>query len=231
MKRVEDNSFENYQLEVNDKYVFKFSFRKYFWRFLFLGLAIAKLVSLYFIEHPKFYRVFNLLFMDDIPKAGPMAIKVFLNQKIPSEYLTAYPLGLLILFLSSLGIWWILELLTSTISINYKFLELRTGILIFNKKIETVELIQIRDQNINTPWYHRLLGLGNLNIDSKDVTTPHLSLHGLDASEAEELMNFVRENSYQNITDLRRSQIVENKSKKKNTGKNNLDDDGEGYSD
>lgn len=229
MKKVEDNSFETYQLKVDEKYVFRFSYMKYFWRFLFVILAITKLASLYFDQHPKFYRVFNLFFMDDIPKQGPMFLKIFLNQKIPSEYLTSYPLIALISILGLLLVWWILLIITSTISINYKFVELKTGII--SENLSSIDLIQVRDQDVITPWYNRLLGLGNVFVESKDPSTPHLWLRGLSAKDARFLYNLVRENSYINITDLRRSQIVEEKSKKKKQDKTDLEDDGDGYSD
>jgi hypothetical protein len=93
-------------------------------------------------------------------------------------------------------------------------------------------LVQVKDQIIDTPWYDRILGLGNLKIESKDYTTPHLEFRGLSSSDAEQFMNYVRENSYLNITDLRRSQIVEDKTnKKKSKSKIDSEDDGDGYSD
>lgn len=229
MKKV-DSTFEDFQLNSNERYYVKYSYRKYFWRLLFSSVFLLKLIQMYLINHPKIYRVFQILMMQDLPKNAPMWLKTFLNQKIPAEYLTAYPLLGLITLIAFFMIWWMLVVYTSEISINYKFIEMRIGIL--NKNIDTVDLVQIRDQIINTPWYDRILGLGNLRIESKDISTPHLELKGLDSKEAEIFMNFVRENSYLNMTDLRRAQIVESKVKKEKSPKHtDSEDDGEGYND
>lgn len=226
--KKEDNTYQNYQLDVNEKFCVRYSYKKYFWKFLFSGFLLFKLIQFYLISHPQYYRVFHLLTMDDIPKKGPMFLKTFLNTKIPSEYLTSYPLLFLIALISGFMIWWVLIILTSDISINYKKIELSTGI--FNKSIGRIDLVKVTDAEIKSPWYDRILGLGNIHIQSRDPSTPYLILSGLSTSDAKHFYNYIDENSYVNMTDLARARMVERREKNKKSNVNVIDD-GEGYND
>lgn len=224
MNQVIDESLEKYRFSSsNEKYSIHLSYKKYFWRILFLSIIISKLTMLYFQTEEKIYRLFHILQLSDVPKWGPLFWKKFLNTKIPSEYVTQYPLLAVIVILCLYIIWLLLVCKTTKITINYKFIEVREGVL--NRKIDSINLVDIRDEPINIPWYDRLIGLSHLNIKSTDKTTPNLKLDGLNAVEAEHFMNYIRQNSYQNYTDYRISTDKEKPTRRK---KNKADEVSDG---
>lgn len=219
MKQVDDDSLEKYHFNSSsEKYSIHLSYRKYFWRILFISLIISKLTMMYFQSEQKIYRLFQIFQLSDVPKWGPMFWKKFLNSKIPSEYVVQYPLIALVIGLCIYIVWLLLVCKTTKITINSKFIEVREGVL--NRKIDSINLVDIRDEPISIPWYDRLIRLSHLNIKSNDKTTPNLNLAGLNADEAEHFMNYIRQNSHQNYTDYRISlDKQERASKRKNSKK------------
>ena len=211
-----DDSFEKYRFNSpSDKYSIHLSYRKFLWRFVFLTFLFIKASILYAQSDSKIFRLFQILQLNDVPKWGPMFWKSFLNTKIPSEYVVQYPLLFLMIFILIYMVWLLLVCKTTKITINSKFIEVREGVL--NRKIDSINLVDIRDEPIEIPWYDRIIKLSHLNIKSTDKTTPNLNLSGLDAVEAEHFMNFIRINAYQNYTDYRISKDRrENSIKKKN---------------
>lgn len=230
MNQTIDESIDQYRFNSSvAKYSINLSYRKYLWRIMFCILIIAKFSQIWLQSTPKIYRVFQLIGLSDVPKWGPLFLKNWLNTKIPSEYVTQYPLMIGILILVLYIVWLLLVCKTTKITINSKFIEVREGVL--NRKIDSINLVDVRDEPINIPWYDRLIKLSHLNIKSTDKTTPNLNLQGLDATEAEHFMNYIRQNAYQNYTEFRISNDRQAQSKrrskkdKENEVMNNDDDD------
>lgn len=200
-------------------YTISLSYMKYFWRFILMSLVIYKLVDLYFQVPVKGMRVFEVLGMSNINPSSPMFWKKILVYKLSQEYFQ-YPLLALIAASLLLILYWILVCKFTIVSINFKFIEYRHGI--FVRKIDSIDLITVKDQNCSFSWHDRMLGISNLEIDSTDKSHPHLKLSGLKYSEGFDMMNYVRENNYQNYTDYR---IDKDKSVSKNPNKRKSSDE------
>lgn len=227
-KKLNTNS-EKYQFtDETQQYTIRLSYRKYFWRIVFYILIIAKLVGFYLTKHAPYYRIFQILQMDDIKKSWPMFIKNILIKKVESQYLIDYPLIGLIAFFSLSIIWYILVCRTTSATVNFKYIEVKSGVL--NTTTDSIDLVDVRDQYVKTPWYHRLLHVSNLIIESRDVSLPHFVMSGVGSAEADHFMKYLRENNFHNMTDLRRAKDVQNNRNNKPT-KETIVDDGEGYGD
>ena len=61
-------------------------------------------------------------------------------------------------------------------------LRMRTGV--FNKKLEEVELYRVKDYRLDQPFFLRLFSLGNIIVESSDMTTPIFGIHAIADAEA-----------------------------------------------
>jgi uncharacterized membrane protein YdbT with pleckstrin-like domain len=67
-------------------------------------------------------------------------------------------------------------------------LRMRTGV--FNKKLEEIELYRVKDYRLDQPFFLRLFSLGNVLLESSDMTTPIFSI--LAVADAEGVREKIR---------------------------------------
>jgi len=60
-------------------------------------------------------------------------------------------------------------------------LRMRSGVL--NKKLEEIELYRVRDYRLDQPFFLRLFSLGNILLESSDMTTPVFSIQAIADAE------------------------------------------------
>jgi uncharacterized membrane protein YdbT with pleckstrin-like domain len=85
--------------------------------------------------------------------------------------------GVLLLVILTLGLW-LLPRWWSTLGCHYRLTSRRvvveTGVL--SKKLEQVDLYRINDYTVERPFSERLMGTGNLVLDTMDKTAPRLEI-------------------------------------------------------
>jgi uncharacterized membrane protein YdbT with pleckstrin-like domain len=89
-------------------------------------------------------------------------------------------LGALVLCILTLGLalifyWW------QSRSLRYRITSQRIVVEsgVFSKKMEQVDLYRVRDYVVDRPFGQRLMGTGNLELETMDSTTPRLRIFGL----------------------------------------------------
>jgi len=172
---------------------------KYYWKhFLFSILSLSFIYSQLSKIPQTGLRIYDILGHPPVSKASSKMWLNFLSTRFSSEQIS-YPLYFIGAIIVLLTIYWILEAKTTVYSLNFRFLEIKKGV--FNQKIGTIDLIHIKDQDMSRPLIHRIIGLSDLIIVSNDKTTPELFMNGIDQNEAEEFLNFIRQNAYQSSTE------------------------------
>jgi uncharacterized membrane protein YdbT with pleckstrin-like domain len=85
--------------------------------------------------------------------------------------------GVLLLVIFTLGLW-LLPRWWSTLGCLYRVTSRRvvveTGVL--SKKLEQVDLYRINDYTVERPFLQRMMGTGNLVLDTMDKTAPRLEI-------------------------------------------------------
>lgn len=111
----------------------------------------------------------------------------------PSQVLNLGTFALCILFIwlvvpVFIMLWKWLTLKNTQYELTTERLIFRTGVL--NKKTRQIELYRIRDYEFEQPFFLRLFSLGNLLLNSSDVTEPVIVLHAI--ANGEDLRNQIR---------------------------------------
>jgi uncharacterized membrane protein YdbT with pleckstrin-like domain len=96
--------------------------------------------------------------------------------------------------------WCWLSLRATRITLTSQRLRIKTGVL--NTHIEELELYRVRDSSLGQSFWQRLVGIGDVVLDTTDVSTPRITLHHLRRSEA------VRETLRAQVERVRRVQKV-----------------------
>lgn len=78
-----------------------------------------------------------------------------------------------------------LKTATTIYTIDEERIRIRRGI--FTRKLVSLELFRVQDVTLIQKWWHRILHIGTVVIDSSDLISPRLSLRGM--SRAEDLRN------------------------------------------
>ena len=64
-----------------------------------------------------------------------------------------------------------------------------------------IDLTLITDSEVTANAFERMLGLATLKVISKDTTTPEFIVRGLDSDDANEMFDFLRENSVNSVVE------------------------------
>lgn len=56
---------------------------------------------------------------------------------------------------------------------------IRTSVGLFSRRTSELELYRVRDYTVIEPFWQRMVGLGNLVIETADRTNPHVVLHAV----------------------------------------------------
>ncbi len=96
--------------------------------------------------------------------------------------------------------WCWLSLRATRITLTSQRLRIKTGVL--NTHIEELELYRVRDSSLGQSFWQRLVGIGDVVLDTTDVSTPRITLRHLRRSEA------VRETLRAQVERVRRVQKV-----------------------
>ncbi len=112
-----------------------------------------------------------------------VVLYVLLKDKIPaySLALTAVP------FFSAL--WKYLEVKCQTYELTNERIKIISGVL--NKKTEEIELYRVKDSSIEEPFFYRLIGVGNVQLETSDRSLPSLTIEAL--PKAKEFRENLRE--------------------------------------
>lgn len=78
-------------------------------------------------------------------------------------------------------LWKWLVLKTTKYELTTERLRLRTGV--FNKKLDELELYRVRDYKLEQPFWLRLFSLGNIVLQTSDLSTPTIVLRAIPDSE------------------------------------------------
>lgn len=78
------------------------------------------------------------------------------------------------------------------------------GVLV--RESDSTDLVSIRDYKLTRTIHDRILGLSRLIIFSKDMTDPEMPVVGIEAREAQQIINFLRKYAFQNYTEWRLAQ-------------------------
>ena len=92
-----------------------------------------------------------------------------------------------------IGVWKWLVLRNTRYELTTERLRVRRGVL--NKELEELELYRVRDYRLEQPFILRMFSLGNITINTTDVTQPIVILHGVRDSEhvREQIRNHVEQ--------------------------------------
>lgn len=172
---------------------------RYYWKSIVLSsIVFIWLLKLVNSIPEKGLRIYDILNQPPVSKASSKMWLNFLNQRFSQESLEK-PIYFLMIVSILYILYIVLKAKTTQYSLNFRFLEMKQGIL--NQSIGTIDLVHIKDQDMHRPLIHRLLGISNLVIVSTDKTTPVLNMNGIDKEKADNFLNFIRQNAYQNSTE------------------------------
>jgi uncharacterized membrane protein YdbT with pleckstrin-like domain len=92
-----------------------------------------------------------------------------------------------------IGVWKWLVLRNTRYELTTERLRVRRGVL--NKELEELELYRVRDYRLEQPFILRMFSLGNITINTTDVSQPIVILHGVRNSEhvREQIRNHVEQ--------------------------------------
>jgi len=96
------------------------------------------------------------------------------------DYLAGFLAGLLVFTLPIVFLYISFVVIRSQnekIKITNQRISITTGLI--NKNTSELELYRIKDMEIQTPWYYRLFGTGNLYLITSDETDPNLIIKAL----------------------------------------------------
>lgn len=182
-----------------------------------------------------FYYAIEALFK--IPKRGIYVFELWVPK---NEWARMHMMGLLktnisaeilqkliysiMIILTAYALYYILKTLTTSFSLNYKYIEYSHGVVVRSQ--DTVDMVVVKDQELKQGLYERILGLATITVMSTDITHPVLKMMGLPKKEADEALEFLRLYSSRSIVDYRMTQDM-----KRSKGKMRQiedDQDGEG---
>ena len=105
------------------------------------------------------------------------------KDKIPA-------LALLIIIIPAFSSFWkFLQVKCLKYELTNERIKIVSGVL--NKKTEEIELYRVKDSTIEEPFFYRLLGVGNIKLETSDRTLPTLLIQAL--PKAKEFRENVRE--------------------------------------
>lgn len=81
-----------------------------------------------------------------------------------------------------IAFWKWLTVRCTRIDITSERLSMRTGV--FSRQRWDLELYRVKDTTLHEPFLLRLVGLGNIALESSDKTTPHLVIPGIRNAES-----------------------------------------------
>jgi uncharacterized membrane protein YdbT with pleckstrin-like domain len=112
-----------------------------------------------------------------------IVLYVLLDGKVPG-----YALALIAIpFFSSL--WKYFDVKCQTYELTNERIRITTGVL--NKKTEEIELYRVKDSSIEEPFFYRLIGVGNIQLETSDRSLPSLTIKAL--PKAKEFREKLRE--------------------------------------
>jgi uncharacterized membrane protein YdbT with pleckstrin-like domain len=106
-------------------------------------------------------------------------------------------IGLVVPLVMWLIRWWITK--CTSYEITTQRLKITTGIL--NRKLDELELFRVKDYAMDQPLFLRMVGLGNLNLVTSDISTPTLAIRAI--PKVEEVREMLR-NAIQTERDRKR---------------------------
>lgn len=80
------------------------------------------------------------------------------------------------------ALWKYFEVRLRTFEITTQRLRVRSGVL--SRRVEEVELYRVKDSTFIQPWYQRMFGLGNVVINTSDITTKVVTFPAIKDAEA-----------------------------------------------
>jgi uncharacterized membrane protein YdbT with pleckstrin-like domain len=84
-------------------------------------------------------------------------------------------IGLVVPLLMWVIRWWATK--CTSYELTTQRLKISTGIL--NKHLDELELFRVKDYSMNQPLFLRMMGLGNLNMVTSDISTPTVSIKAI----------------------------------------------------
>lgn len=125
----------------------------------------------------------------------------------------------------------VLQQKSTLYQLNDRNIVFTRGVLV--RQSDSTDLVAIRDYKLTRTIHDRILGLSRLVIFSKDLTDPEMPVVGIEAKEAQMIINFLRKYAFQNYTEWR---LAQERNKARQNAKrpnpldigNIVDDDGDG---
>lgn len=206
MSENKDNkNKEVYKDDVDDKsfkqptdLAMSLSIRSYFFQILFFVFTGVYFINLLSKISEKGLRIYDILGKPEVTKSTSKFWLNILSYRFSETSLT-YPVYFLIFFSFFMIIYYILLAKTTEYKVNFRSLQITKGV--FNRKIDTIDLVAIKDQALERPLMFRLLGLSRLIVISNDKTDPILKISAVDVKKANLFFDYIRQNAYQNATE------------------------------
>lgn len=164
----------------------------------FIEMVLATVVCCFFVY-----------WLKQVPEYGTYLDKMLgfkmnlLHIKLSYELL-AWPLriGALVSFGYMVVI--ILQQKSTLYQLNDRNFIFTRGVLV--RESDSTDLVSIRDYKLTRTIHDRILGLSRLVIFSKDITDPEMPVKGIEAKDAQRIINFLRKYAFQNYTEWRLAQ-------------------------
>ena len=77
--------------------------------------------------------------------------------------------------------WFWLVLRMTTYELTTERFRLRYGVI--NRKMDELELYRVRDYKLDQPFWLRIFGLGNIHLQTSDVSNPSITIRAIPDSE------------------------------------------------
>ena len=103
--------------------------------------------------------------------AGVIAACVYFKEKLP-----AYSLAVVMIPILS-TVWRFLRVKCLKYELTTERLRIVSGV--FNRTTEEIELYRVKDSTIEEPFFYRLMGIGNINLETSDRSLPSLTIKAL----------------------------------------------------
>lgn len=116
----------------------------------------------------------------------------------------AWPLRIATLGSFAYGVYIVLQQKMTTYQLNDRNIIYTRGV--FVRESDSTDLVAVRDHKLISTIHDRILGLSRLIILSKDLTDPEMPIIGIEAKEAQQIINFLRKYAFQNYTEWRLAQ-------------------------
>ena len=104
-------------------------------------------------------------------------------QGSPSQWTNFWPFVLCLLVIPIPWAFWCwLSTRAFTYEVTNERIRIRQGV--FSRRTDSLELYRVKDASFVQPFVMRLVGIGNVEMETSDTTTPFLSIRGVPDADA-----------------------------------------------